>query len=106
MSLEMISRQIGVGLDINILSHCPVPVKTDVRQVDLALRLSDGTNETVRFPNVPVFYSCFSPNHPPVKNDYIIEHSHFPPVLDRGKSGYIVEFPTGKMAIYSISPSS
>jgi hypothetical protein len=30
------------GLDINV---CPVPVKTDVRQVDLVLRLSDGTSE-------------------------------------------------------------
>ena len=37
---------------------------------------------------------------PPRKNDYIIEHSHSPPpVFDRGKSGYIVEFPPGKMAI-------
>jgi hypothetical protein len=27
------------GLDINV---CPIPVKTDVRQVDLVLRLSDG----------------------------------------------------------------
>ena len=39
------------GLDINV---CPIPVKTDVGQVDLVLRLSDGTSEKVRFPNVPV----------------------------------------------------
>ena len=39
------------GFDINV---CPIPVKTDVGQVDLALRLSDGTNEKIRFPNVPV----------------------------------------------------
>jgi hypothetical protein len=32
----------------------PVPVKTDIGQVDLVLRLSDGTSEKVRFPNVPV----------------------------------------------------
>jgi hypothetical protein len=30
------------GLDINV---CPIPVKTDVGQVDLVLRLSDGTSE-------------------------------------------------------------
>ena len=29
-------------------------VKTDVGQVDLVLRLSDGTSEKIRFPNVPV----------------------------------------------------
>ena len=29
------------GLDINV---CPIPVKTDVGQVDLVLRLSDGTS--------------------------------------------------------------
>jgi hypothetical protein len=28
------------GLDINV---CPIPVKTDVGQVDLVLRLYDGT---------------------------------------------------------------
>ena len=39
------------GLDINV---CPIPVKTDVGQVDLVLRLSDGTSEKIRFPNVPV----------------------------------------------------
>ena len=33
------------GLDINV---CPIPVKTDVRQVDLVLRLSDGTSEKIR----------------------------------------------------------
>ena len=40
-------------LDINV---CPIPVKTDVGQVDLVLRLSDGTSEKIRlaFPNVPV----------------------------------------------------
>ena len=36
------------GLDINV---CPIPVKTDVGQVDLVLRLSDGTSEKIRFPN-------------------------------------------------------
>jgi hypothetical protein len=36
------------------LSDCPVPVKTNVGQVDLVLRLSDGTSEKNRFPNVPV----------------------------------------------------
>jgi hypothetical protein len=30
------------GLDINV---CPIPVKTDVGQVDLVSRLSDGTCE-------------------------------------------------------------
>jgi hypothetical protein len=30
------------------LSDCPVPVKTDVGQVDLVLRLSDGTSEQIR----------------------------------------------------------
>jgi hypothetical protein len=30
------------GLDINV---CPVPVKTDIGQVDLVLRLSDETSE-------------------------------------------------------------
>jgi hypothetical protein len=30
------------------LSDCPVPVKTDVGQVDLVLRLSDGTSEKIR----------------------------------------------------------
>ena len=40
------------GLDINV---CPIPVKTDVRQVDLVLWLSDGTSEKKqRFPNVSV----------------------------------------------------
>ena len=33
------------GLDINV---CPIPVKTDVVQVDLVLRLSDGTSEKIR----------------------------------------------------------
>jgi hypothetical protein len=32
------------GLDINV---CPIPVKTDVGQVDLVLRLSDGTSEKI-----------------------------------------------------------
>jgi hypothetical protein len=39
---------------IQRLSDCPVAVKTDVGQVDLVLRLSDGTSEKIRFPNVPV----------------------------------------------------
>ena len=30
------------------MSDCPVPVKTDVEQVDLVLRLSDGTSEKIR----------------------------------------------------------
>ena len=33
------------GLDINI---CPIPVKTEVGQVDLVLRLSDVTSEIIR----------------------------------------------------------
>ena len=33
------------GLDINV---CPIPVKTDVGQVDLVLWLSDGTSEKNR----------------------------------------------------------
>ena len=33
------------GLDINV---CPVPVKTNVGQVDLVLRLSDWTSEKIR----------------------------------------------------------
>ena len=33
------------GLDINV---CPIPVKTDFGQVDLVLRLCDGTNEKIR----------------------------------------------------------
>jgi hypothetical protein len=33
------------GLDINV---CPIPVKTDVGQVDLVLWLSDGTSEKIR----------------------------------------------------------
>ena len=36
------------GLDINV---CPIPVKTDVGQVDLVLRLSDGTSE--KNPEIP-----------------------------------------------------
>ena len=39
------------GLDINV---CPIPVKTDVGQVDLVLQLSDGTSEKIRFSNVQV----------------------------------------------------
>jgi hypothetical protein len=35
----------NAGLDINV---CPIPAKTDVGQVDLVLRLSDGTNEKIR----------------------------------------------------------
>ena len=35
----------SAGLDINV---CPIPVKTDVRQVDLVLRLTDGTSEKIR----------------------------------------------------------
>ena len=30
------------------MSDCPVPVKTDVGQVDLVLRLCDGTSEKIR----------------------------------------------------------
>ena len=29
-------------------NFCPIPVKTDVEQVDLVLRLSDGTSEKIR----------------------------------------------------------
>ena len=46
------------GLDINV---CPIPVKTDVGQVDLVLRLSDGTSEKVRFLNVPVRWTNLFP---------------------------------------------
>jgi hypothetical protein len=35
------------GLDINV---CPIPVKTDVGQVDLVLWLSDGTSEKNQIP--------------------------------------------------------
>jgi hypothetical protein len=35
----------GAGLDINV---CPIPVKTDVGQVDLVLQLSDGTSEKIK----------------------------------------------------------
>jgi hypothetical protein len=42
-------RQVGgflrAGLDINV---CSIPVKTDVGQVDLVLRLSDGISEKIR----------------------------------------------------------
>ena len=57
------------GLDINV---CPIPVKTDVGQVDLVLRLSDGISEKIRFPNMPVLHTHFSPR----KNEYILV---FPP---------------------------
>jgi hypothetical protein len=46
-----IDMSVVPGLNINV---CPIPGKTDVGQVDLVLRLSDGTSEKVRFPNVPV----------------------------------------------------
>jgi hypothetical protein len=38
-------EQIWPGLDINV---CPIPVETDVGQVDLVLRLSYGTYEKIR----------------------------------------------------------
>jgi len=41
------------GLDINV---CPIPVKTDVGQVDLVLRLSDGTSEKIRTNPVKIIY--------------------------------------------------
>ena len=41
----------NTGLDIKV---CLIPVKTNVGQIDLVLRLSDGTSEKIRFPNVPV----------------------------------------------------
>ena len=48
-------RQKEVGLsDRPRQNICPIPVKTDVGQADLVLRLSDGTSEKIRFPNVPV----------------------------------------------------
>ena len=40
-------EQIWPGLDINV---CPIPVETDVGQVDLVLRLSKGTSETIKIP--------------------------------------------------------
>jgi hypothetical protein len=42
---EGIKSDIFPGLDINV---CPIPVKTDVGQVDLVLRLSDGTSGKIR----------------------------------------------------------
>ena len=48
---ELINFCFVAGLDINV---CPIPVETDVGQVDLVLRLSNGTSEKIRFPNVPV----------------------------------------------------
>jgi hypothetical protein len=43
-------------------TDCPVPVETDVGQVDLVLRLSDGTSEkNQRFPNVPVRWTNLFP---------------------------------------------
>jgi hypothetical protein len=36
------SSILTTGHDINV---CPIPVKTDVGQVDLVSRLSDGTSE-------------------------------------------------------------
>ena len=48
----MVYNTTFTGLDINVY---PIPVKTDVGQVDLVLRLSDGTSgKNQRFPNVPV----------------------------------------------------
>ena len=41
------------GLDINV---CPIPVKTDVGQVDLVSRLSDRTSEKM----TPTFWRLFS----------------------------------------------
>ena len=35
------------GLDIKV---CPIPVKTDVGQIDLVLRLSEGTSEKNQIP--------------------------------------------------------
>jgi hypothetical protein len=42
----------GAGLDINI---CPIPVKTDVGQIDLVLRLSDVTNLVLPAISGPAF---------------------------------------------------
>jgi hypothetical protein len=42
MTLEIQAQNDISGLDINV---CPIPVKTDVGQVDLVPRLSDGTSE-------------------------------------------------------------
>jgi hypothetical protein len=42
MNCELMLTYDTTGLDINV---CPIPVKTDVGQVDLVLRLSDGTSE-------------------------------------------------------------
>jgi hypothetical protein len=41
---SLLNMSIITGLDINV---CPIPVKTDVGQVDLVLRLSDGTSEKI-----------------------------------------------------------
>jgi hypothetical protein len=40
------SKFISAGLDINV---CPIPVKTDVGQVDLVLRLSDGKSSPLSY---------------------------------------------------------
>ena len=45
LEIKCIKMVQTAGLDI---SDCPVPVKTDVGQVDLVLRLSDGTSEKIR----------------------------------------------------------
>jgi hypothetical protein len=37
-----IGKRVNAGLDINV---CPIPVKTDVGQIDLVSWLSDGTSE-------------------------------------------------------------
>ena len=51
---EISAHIIGhAGLDINV---CPVPVKTDVGQADLVLRLSDGTSEKIRTNPVKIIY--------------------------------------------------
>jgi hypothetical protein len=46
ISVHYMGRHYISGLDINV---CPIPVKTDVGQVDLVLRLSDGTSEKDNF---------------------------------------------------------
>jgi hypothetical protein len=47
---------------IERLSDCPVPVKTDVGQVDLVLRLSDGTSEKIR-DSQTIFTIIITKNH-------------------------------------------
>jgi hypothetical protein len=43
----------NTGLNINV---CPIPVKTDVGQVDLVSRFSDGTSEKITVLSVEGYF--------------------------------------------------